>query len=75
MKTKRRSDTLSKVQAPRRKRSGMSAPRHRSTWEPTPLQVPVPDLPDRSRDSSLDRSESSQNSGRGVLIIQYGDDE
>ena len=51
----------------------MRAPRERSSpaWEPVPLHIPVPQPPDRpARNSS-----GEEKSPRGVVIINYGDDE
>ena len=77
MNSTRKTDAAKVPTAQRKKpgtKPGMRAPRHRSTWEPIPLHIPVPEAPERQRE---DRSQSSQSSGsgRGVLIIQYGDDE
>ncbi len=70
MKTTRKSDS-SKVQPARAvRRPEISAPRHRSTWEPIPLYVPVPEIPARRRNDAEEQAQPS----RGVLIIQYGDE-
>lgn len=50
----------------------MRAPRERSSpaWEPVPLHIPQPPPPERPA-----RSSSEEKSPRGVVIINYGDDE
>lgn len=53
-------------------RAEISAPRHRSTWEPVPLHVPVPEIPSRPREIETDLEQAQ--SSRGVVIIQYGDE-
>lgn len=68
MKTTRKSDS-SKVQPARAvRRPEISAPRHRSTWEPLPLYVP--EIPARRRNDAEEQAQPP----RGVLIIQYGDE-
>ena len=51
-------------------RAEISAPRHRSTWEPEPLHVPVPEMPNRPREIESDLEQAHP--ARGVVIIQYG---
>lgn len=70
MKT-RKSNSLKGPQQPARPaQNEISAPRHRSTWEPIPLHIPVPEIPDRPRERSIEQAQPS----RGVVIIQYGDE-
>lgn len=54
----------------RRKPQPLQAPRSRSTWEPIPLHIPAPEPRPASRPS---RNEES--APRGVVIINYGDEE
>ena len=53
----------------RRKPQPLQAPRGRSTWEPVPLHAPTPEPRPASRPS---RNEEAP---RGVVIINYGDDD
>ena len=71
--TSRPTKPLPPMPPPERKSPPMRAPRERSSpaWEPIPLHIPQPQAPERpARNSS-----SEEKSPRGVVIINYGDDE
>lgn len=51
-----------------RRRSPMQAPRSKPTWEPIPLHIPAPEPP-RGPAPREDQKP------RGMVIINYGDDE
>lgn len=52
----------------RRREPPMRAPRSRPTWEPIPLHIPAPEPP-------RGPSPRDDQKPRGMVIINYGDDE